>query len=63
MAFTLSTMKICKKVVKINMKIHTFKIRLVNGEEFSRCEWGKTRKSALKTLWGIYGRENMVVMA
>lgn len=45
------------------MSIHTFKIRLNNGEVFSRCEWGRTRKSALRTLWGIYGRENMMVLA
>lgn len=44
------------------MKIHTFKIQLANGEVFSRTEWGKTRKSALRTLWGIYGRENMTVL-
>lgn len=45
------------------MRVHTFKIRLANGEEFSRSEWGKTRKSALRTLWGIYGKENMMVLA
>lgn len=45
------------------MSIHTFKIQLTNGEKFSRCEWGKTRLDALKTLWGIYGRENMEVLA
>ena len=45
------------------MSIHTFKILLANGERITRCEWGKTRKSALRTLWGIYGRENVTVLA
>ena len=45
------------------MRTHTFKIRLANGEVFSRTEWGKTRQSALRTLWGIYGKENMMVLA
>ena len=44
------------------MKIHTFTLK-VNGEIFNRSEWGKTRKSALRTLWGIYGKENMLVLA
>lgn len=44
------------------MKIYTIKIK-VNGEVFTRCEWGRTRLDALKTLWGIYGRENVEVMA
>lgn len=44
------------------MTIHTFKIK-VNGEIFSRTEWGKTRKSALRTIWGIYGKENVMVLA
>lgn len=42
------------------MSIHTFRIHLANGERFTRCEWGKSRRAALKTLWGIYGRENIV---
>lgn len=42
------------------MSIHTFKVKLVNGESFTRCEWGRTRRAALRTLWGIYGRENIV---
>lgn len=44
------------------MKIYTFKLE-VAGEVFTRCEWGRTRLDALKTLWGIYGRENMKVKA
>ena len=44
------------------MKIYTFRI-IVNGELFTRCEWGRNRQDALKTLWGIYGRENVRVMA
>lgn len=44
------------------MKIYTFTVK-VNGEIFTRTEWGKNRKDALKTLWGIYGRENMEVKA
>lgn len=42
------------------MKIHTFEVKLSNGDVFKRCEWGKTRRAALRTLWGIYGRENIV---
>lgn len=44
------------------MKIYTFKI-VVNGELFTHCEWGRNRQDALKTLWGIYGRENIRVVA
>ena len=44
------------------MKIWTFKI-VVNGELFTRCEWGRTRLDALKTIWGVYGRENVEVKA
>lgn len=44
------------------MNIYTFKI-IVNGELFTRCEWGRNRQDALKTLWGIYGRENIRVLA
>ena len=44
------------------MKIYTFHI-IVNGELFTRCEWGRNRQDALKTLWGIYGRENIRVVA
>lgn len=44
------------------MKIYTFTV-IVNGETFTRTEWGKNRKDALKTLWGVYGRENMEVKA
>lgn len=42
------------------MSIHTFTIHLKNGEKFTRCEWGRTKKSALRTIWAIYGRENIV---
>ena len=45
------------------MSIHTFKLLLSNGERITRTEWGRTRKSALRTLWGIYGRENITVLA
>lgn len=58
----LSIKKIYKEMERITMKIHTFKLE-VNGERFTRTEWGKTRKSALRTLWGIYGRENVLVLA
>lgn len=44
------------------MEIYTFKIK-INGEIFARTEWGNNRRDALKTLWGIYGRENLEVMA
>lgn len=44
------------------MSVHTFKIK-VNNEIFTRSEWGRTRKAALRTLWGIYGKENMEVLA
>lgn len=44
------------------MKIYTFKIS-VNGEVFTRCEWGRNRMDALRTIWGIYGRENVEVKA
>lgn len=49
-----------KKKWGTKMSIHTFKIHLRNGETFKRCEWGRTKKSALRTLWGVYGRENIV---
>lgn len=45
------------------MKIHVFKILLKNGDFFTRAEWGKTRKSAARTLYGIYGAENIVALA
>ena len=44
------------------MKIHVFKIRLKNGEHFTRAEWGRTRESAARTIWGIYG-DNIVALA
>lgn len=44
------------------MKTHTFHLE-VNGERFTRCEWGRTRMSALRTIWGVYGRENVLVLA
>lgn len=44
------------------MKVHTFLVHLKNGEVFSRSEWGKTRKSAARTLYGIYG-DNIVALA
>ena len=38
------------------MSIHTFHIRFRNdGAHLIRTEWGKSRKDALKTLYGIYG--------
>ena len=45
------------------MKIHVFKVSLVNGEKFTRAEWARTRKAAARTLYGIYGRENIVALA
>jgi len=44
------------------MKIHVFEILLTNGERFTRAEWGRTRKSAARTIRGIYG-ENIVALA
>lgn len=44
------------------MKIHVFNILLKNGEKFTRAEWGRTRKSAARTLYGIYG-DNIVALA
>lgn len=44
------------------MKIHVFKVLLKNGEAFTRAEWGRTRKSAARTLFGIYG-DNIVALA
>lgn len=44
------------------MSVHTFFIE-VNGQRFRRSEWGRTRKSALRTIWGIYGRENVTVLS
>lgn len=61
--FLFGLLKICTKMEDKNMSVHTFKIRLANGEKFTRSEWGRTRKSALRTIWGIYGRENVTVLA
>lgn len=45
------------------MSIHTFIIRFYSdGEVINRCEWGRTRLQALKTLWGIYGRDTFEVI-
>ena len=46
----------------IYMSIHTFVIRFHDGAFVRRTEWGKTRKSALKTLESIYGKGNFVVV-
>lgn len=45
------------------MKIHTFTIQFHDGARIRRSEWGRTRRDALKTLWGIYGKENFLVIA
>jgi hypothetical protein len=45
------------------MSIHTFEIRFHDGAHLIRSEWGRTRKQALKTLEGIYGKGNFVVIA
>lgn len=44
------------------MSIHTIHITLKNGEKFTRTEWGRTRKAAIRTLRGIYG-DNIVALA
>ena len=44
------------------MKIHTIIVHLKNGEVFTRTEWGRTRKSAERTIRGIYG-DNIVALA
>lgn len=44
------------------MTVHTFIVTLKNGEKFRRSEWGRTRKSAARTLYGIYG-DNIVALA
>lgn len=36
------------------MRTFTFEILLKNGDLFRRGEWGKTRKSAEKTIRGVY---------
>lgn len=46
------------------MSIHTFIIRFISdGACVQRTEWGRTRKQALKTLEGIYGKDTFVVVA
>ena len=45
------------------MSIHTFTIQFHDGARLTRCEWGKTRRDALRTLWGIYGKESFKVVA
>ena len=42
------------------MKIHTILVELANGEKFTRTEWGRTRRQAIRTIFGIYGAENIV---
>lgn len=37
------------------MSMHKFTIMFPDGARLDRCEWGKSRKDALKTLIGIYG--------
>lgn len=44
------------------MKIHTILVSLKNGEVFTRTEWARTRKAAMRTLRGIYG-DNIVSLA
>ena len=44
------------------MRVHVFRVMLKNGEEFVRAEWGRTRKSAARTLFGIYG-DNIAAIA
>ena len=44
------------------MSIHTILVTLKNGEKFTRTEWGRTRKAAMRTLRGIYG-DNIVALA
>lgn len=45
------------------MSIHTFTIEFSDGARRTRCEWGKTRLDALRTIWSIYGKENVKVVA
>ena len=54
-------LKIYRKEVQ-NVRVHVFRVLLKNGEEFVRAEWGKTRKSAARTLYGIYG-DNIAALA
>jgi len=44
------------------MTIHTILVTLKNGDVFTRTEWGRTRKSAERTIRGIYG-DNIVALA
>ena len=38
------------------MSVHAIRVKLYSeGEEFIRTEWGKTRRQAMRTIWGIYG--------
>ena len=38
------------------MSVHAIRVKLYSeNAEFIRTEWGKTRRQAMKTLWGIYG--------
>lgn len=38
------------------MSVHKFRIQFRDGAMIERCEWGRTRKAAFKTLCGIYGQ-------
>ena len=40
---------------KCKMSIHKFRIQFPDGAMIERCEWGKTRNAAFKTICGIYG--------
>lgn len=44
------------------MSVHTFMIRHINGEIFTRSEWGRNRRDAIKTLESIYGKGNFEVL-
>lgn len=60
--FSMEFIKIWKEKGHKKMKIHVFKILLKNGEKITRAEWGRTRKSAARTIWGIYG-DNILALA
>ena len=47
------------------MKTYRFTIQFPDGMRLNRTEWGKTRKSAFKTICGIYGEpgKDFVVLA
>lgn len=44
------------------MSVHTFTIRFADGAQITRAEWGHNRRDALRTLEGIYGKENFTVV-